>query len=108
MPSVKGEKYMEMHEAKIERSGDAANLVLSVGKNSYTICLTDDNPVQIKEVFNGLVKELKKEKFNFTLTDNVSDLFFHICTEYIKQLNSELSSVYGQMREHCLVDSKNA
>jgi hypothetical protein len=94
---------MEMYSAHIARSEEKVDLVFSIKGKEHLICLTSDSPNEIKIVFNELVKELKVAKYNFTLTEPGDDLFGNICVEYVKQLNSELSSVYGQMRAYGLV-----
>lgn len=99
---------MEMFNATIQRAEDKVELILNIEAKGYSICLTDDNPNHIKGVFNELIKALKSNKFNFDLVDSVDDLYFQICTEYIKQLNSELSSVYGQMKAYGLINEKSA
>jgi len=92
-----------MYDANILRSEEKVELVFNVRETKHSICLTDDSPNEVKAVFNELIKELKLAKFNFKLVEPGADLYGNICIEYIKQLNSELSSVYGQMRAHGLV-----
>jgi hypothetical protein len=104
----KEEKSMESYDAIIQRSDNKAELVLNVEESKFIIKLSDDNPVEIKNVFNELIKALKNGKFMFELKDTKEDLYFHICKEYLKQLNSELSSVYGQMKTYGLVQVSNA
>lgn len=94
---------MEMHDAKIARSPESVNLVFELRGKSHLLCLTEDNPTKIKELFNELIKELKTGKFNFNLVDPGEDLYANVCIEYVKHLNSELSNVYGQMRANGLV-----
>lgn len=92
------------HEATIERNNDKTNLVLSINSKQYKIGLSEDNPKAIKKVFNQLIVELKKGKFNFTLSDTTQDLFHHICKEYIKQLNIEIAEVFSQLKKNNLLD----
>ena len=99
---------MEMYDATIVRSQEKVELVFDIRGAKYSICITDDNPNEVKSVFNELIKELKIVKFNINLLEPGEDLYGNICIEYIKQLNSELSSVYGQMRAHGLVAEENA
>ena len=105
---AKGVEFMEMYSAYIARSEEKVDLVFSIRGKAHMICLTSDSPNEIKVVFNELVKELKVAKFNFNLAEPGEDLFGNICQEYVKQLNSELSSVYGQMRAYGLVAEKDA
>lgn len=92
------------YNAALERKDDAVNLILSTGTNNYCICLTDDNPSEVKNVFNDLIIELKKGKFSFSLLEETQDLYFHICNEYIKQLNAEIADVFSQLKKYDLVE----
>ena len=56
--------------------------------------------------FNKLLLELKKGEFKFELDDDKEDLFFHISTEYISQLNAELSSIYKELEDYDLLKVK--
>jgi|SaaInlLV_10m_DNA_2_1039722.scaffolds.fasta_scaffold00364_5 hypothetical protein len=104
MHSEKEEKFMKNHNATIEREEEKTTLVLTIGTTNYDICLTDDNPIEVKNVFNDLIVELKKGKFTFILSDEIQDLYYHICGEYIKQLNAEIADVYSQLKKNNLVN----
>lgn len=104
MHLVKEEKSMEANKATIKRTEDSSSLVLYVNGQEFEIVLTDDNPNNIKEVFNNLLKELKKGLFEFELKDDGDDLYHHICSEYLVQLNSELNSVYQELQDHDLLE----
>lgn len=95
------------HNATIKREEEKASLVLSIGETDYIICLTDDNPNEVKNVFNDLIVELKKGKFNFTFSDDQKDLYHEICDEYIKQLNGEIADVFSQLKEYDLVEKNS-
>lgn len=97
---------MENHSATIDRNDEKTDLVLKIDPKEFRICLTDDNPGDIKNVFNLLIIELKKGKFEFTLTDDTPDLFHHICAEYIKQLNGEIADVFSQLKKYELIEPK--
>lgn len=92
------------YNATIERKDDSVNLILPTGTTKHCICLTDDNPSEVKNVFNDLIVELKKGKFSFILSDETQDLYFHICDEYIKQLNGEIADVFSQLKKYDLVE----
>lgn len=96
---------MLIHNATIERIANKANLILTVGSNKHVITLTDDNPIEVKKVFNHLIVELQKGKFEFTLKDDSKDLFYFICEEYLKQLNGEIADVFSQLKKNELVSS---
>lgn len=91
--------------ATIERSEQCSSLKLSINEQEFNIILTEDNPNNVKNVFNSLLKELKKGLFQFELEDEKQDLFYHICKEYLIQLNSELKSVYDELLELELLDN---
>ena len=80
-------------------------LALSVNDEQLNITLTDDNPNNVKIVFNKLLKRLKDGVFKFELEDEREDLFYHISKEYITQLNSELSSVYKELEDYELLNN---
>lgn len=104
--SEKGEKYMGNSDATIKRDDENISLILHINKNELSIDLTEENPIKIKEVFNKLIVELKKGKFQFELHDEEEDLFTHISKEYIRQLNSEISNVYGQLKTYKLLEQE--
>ncbi|PRB04089.1 hypothetical protein CQ046_07625 [Chryseobacterium sp. MYb7] len=97
---------METKKATIKREDANTYLVLEVGETPLQIILTDDNPNNVKMVFNSLLKELKKGLFEFNLEDESQDLYNNICTEYLTQLNSELKAIYDELIDYELVDSK--
>lgn len=104
MPLEKEEKYMETHRATIDRQEDKTSLVLHINNEQFEIELTEDKPNEVKSVFNNLIASLKKGSFEFELEDEKEDLYFHICTEYIGQLNTELSSIYQELEDYELLE----
>jgi hypothetical protein len=102
---VKEEKYMATHNAIIERKNSSATLKLALGETVLDIVLTEDKPNDVKIVFNKLLEQLKSGEFDFNLTDDKDDLYFHICKEYITQLNAELTSTYKELQDNGLLDS---
>jgi hypothetical protein len=90
---------MEIKKATISRSDNETLLVLEFVPEPLKIVLTDDNPNNVKTVFNVILKKLKNGIFEFELDDDKQDLFHHICTEYILQLNSELKAVYQELTD---------
>lgn len=99
MPSEKEEKYMETKKATIRREQCTKTLLLQVQDMPFEIILTDDNPNNVKSVFNNLIQELKKGEFQFKLEDDTLDLYHQICEEYLKQLNAELSAIYIELQD---------
>jgi hypothetical protein len=100
---VKEEKYMATHNATIERKDNSATLKLALGETVLDIVLTEDKPNDVKTVFNKLLELLKSGEFDFSLTDEKEDLYFHICKEYITQLNAELKSTYKELEDNGLL-----
>ncbi|MFE3872506.1 hypothetical protein EKM02_06230 [Flavobacterium sp. RSP49] len=97
---------METKKATIRREETNTFLVLEVGETPLEIILTDDNPNNIKQVFNSLLKELKKGIFEFSLEDEGKDLFQNICTEYIVQLNVEIKAIYDELVDYELTEEQ--
>ena len=95
---------METKKALIHRQKESTSLLLKMGSKDIQIILTDDNPNNIKAAFNELLQELKLSNFNFELYDQKEDLYFHICKEYISQLNNELNSVRSEMIDYGLIE----
>jgi hypothetical protein len=63
--SEKGEKFMATHNATIDRKDNSsATLKLALDKEELTIALTEDNPNEVKAVFNKLLVQLKMVKLN--------------------------------------------
>jgi hypothetical protein len=95
---------MEIHKATINRQDEKASLILNINEENLEIELTEDKPNEVKNVFNNLIAFLKKGSFQFELEDDKEDLYFHICTEYIGQLNTELSSIYQELEDYELLE----
>lgn len=95
---------MATHNATIERKDNSATLKLALDSDELNIVLTEDNPNEIKAVFNKLLLHLKNEEIEFDLKDDKDDLYFHICKEYISQLNTELKSTYTELKDNGLLN----
>lgn len=95
---------METKKATIQREETNTYLVLEVSETPLQIILTDDNPNNVKTVFNSLLKELRKGLFEFDLDDETQDLYHNICTEYIIQLNSEIKAIYDDLVDYELTE----
>ena len=106
MHSEKEGEFMKKNNAIISREENNPRLIFQVNKEEFSICLSEDNPNQIKTVFNELIKTLKNGKYEFALEDSTEDLYANICKEYIKQLNSELAIVYAQLKKYELLEKE--
>ena len=95
---------MATHNATIERKETGATLKLVIGDEELNIVLTEDNPNEVKSVFNKLLIHLKDHEIEFNLTDDKEDLYLHICKEYITQLNAELKSTYKELEDNGLLN----
>lgn len=96
---------MEIKKAKIKRQESQTFLVLEGNSSTFEIVLTEDNPNNVKSVFNNLLIDLKKGLFMFELEDDKQDMFHHICQEYLKQLNTEIETIYSELEEFELTET---
>lgn len=97
---------METKKAIIVRGQATCKLTLEVSSQKFDLILTDDNPNNIKAVFNSLLKELKKGLFQFALEDETQDLYHFVCVEYLAQLNAEIKSVYSELEDLELLEAQ--
>ena len=97
---------MEINKATIKRDASNTYLVLEINEQTLQIILTDDNPNNVKSVFNTLLKNLKNGLFQFNFEDETQDLYHHICKEYITQLNAEIKGVYGELSDYELIQKQ--
>jgi hypothetical protein len=97
---------MAMYNATIDRRDNGAFLRFSIGENVLSIALMEDNPNQVKTVFNELLKHLRIGELEFSLDDSTDDLYYQICREYIVQLNAELKSTYKELIDNGLLASQ--
>lgn len=99
---------METKKATINRQETKTSLVLEGNTENFEIILTEDNPNNIKSVFNLLIIDLKKGNFKFQLEDSKEDMYHHICVEYINQLNSEINLIYSELLEFELTEEEKS
>lgn len=107
MATKKKSIIMGSRKASIKRDTSNASLVLEINGKKLEILLTDDNPNDIMSVFNSLLKDLKKELIQFKLDDTKDDLYFHICKEYIKQLNAEIKEIHSELTDYNLLEKSS-
>ncbi len=95
---------MEIFKAEVKEQDKEHFLVLEVKANALMIPITQDLPKEVKNVFNQLLAFLKEGCFKFDLkkVEN-GDIYYHISSEYIFQLNKELEDIYKEMKELGLV-----
>ncbi len=96
-------KSMETFKAAVVNLEEKRSIMIEIGTDNVRIPLCEDNPNDVKKAFNSLISRLKDGKFRIELTDVGEDLFSQVGAEYIKNLNSELIEVYGDMEEYGLI-----
>ena len=94
---------METHKATIIRKDSKTSLKFHLKNRDLEMTLTEDKPNEVKDVFNALLEELKSGLFNFELEDTIEDLYFFVSQEYLKQLNSDLSSTFKELKDYELL-----
>ncbi|TGL86482.1 hypothetical protein EHQ68_14270 [Leptospira congkakensis] len=94
---------METIKSTISRYEEKAFLQIHFTEKEIMIDLTSDDSISLKNSFNDLIVRLKNGKFQIELVDSQEDLYYHVCKEYLRQLNSEISNIYGQMRTYGIV-----
>jgi len=100
-------KYMEIRDASIIKKEENYYLELTLKNKKVEMSLTEDQQNDVKNVFNELIIELKKEAFNFKLLNEENDLYSQISKEYIKQLNVELNTVYTELKAYDLLGKES-
>lgn len=68
-----------------------------------SIPISEDNANAVKSAFNALIVRLKNGLFEVVLKEAEKDLFYHVATEYLVQLNGELAEVYEEMEQYGFV-----
>ena len=96
---------METHKATIERTKSGAALKLIIHESEFNIILTEDKPNDVRNVFNKLLEQLKHGEFDFSLSDDKDDLYYHLCKEYITHLNAEIKSTFKELQDNVLLKS---
>jgi len=69
------------------------------------IPISEDKPNEVKSAFNKLIKRIKEGEFRIELEVVDEDLFSHVASEYIKQLNQEIQEIHGEMKQYGLVQA---
>ncbi len=103
---IVGEKYKETIEAELVSTGEEYFIKINA-KPEISIPISEDNANAVKSAFNALIRRLKSGLFEVNLKEAEKDLFYHVATEYLSQLNGELAEVYEEMEQYGFVDSTN-
>ena len=102
------EASTEVLEAFVRVDGDKYALEIQLGDEVAVIPLSQDQPNEVKSAFNKLVVQLKTGLFRVELQEPGEELFSQVSREYLKQLNSELKEVFGEMVSSGLSDAPQA
>ncbi len=96
---------MKTLKATVENIDDKRVIVIVYDDDTQVrIPICEDKPIMVKNAFNQLITLLKDGVFKIELENVEADLFSQVAKEYIKQLNTEISEVYGEMEEYNLVN----
>lgn len=95
---------METIEAELVSVGEEYFIQIN-DEPTISIPISKDDAIVVKSAFNALVRRLKVSPFKIVLKEADKDLFYHVATEYISQLNGELVEVYEEMKKYGFVDS---
>ncbi|QEG40413.1 hypothetical protein [Roseimaritima ulvae] len=99
---------MEIIKARVESVDAAYFIEIAVGSDSIRIPMSEDKPIEVKSAFNKLIARIKVGEFQIELEKVGDDLFSQVAKEYVTQLNSEISEVFGEMQQKGLVQRDSA
>ena len=97
---------METIEAELVYSDEEYFIQINA-EPEIRIPVSSDNANVIKSAFNALIRRLKSGPFKIALKEAEKDLFFHVATEYLEQLNRELFEIYEEMEQHEFIDNED-
>lgn len=100
---MKEERYMGTIKAIVSEEDEKFYIDINA-KSTIRIPITEDNPNEVKESFNSLIKLLKNGLFDIKLEGDGSDLIWNVANEYIAQLNEELAEIYEELKHYNLID----
>lgn len=80
-------------------------------ENEFVVHLnSDESQTDLKKVFLEIIDMLKNGlvHLNLTIIQNYSKVLYKdVCTEYIDDLNNEISQTYDEMKRQSLIDTCN-
>lgn len=94
---------METIEAELVSVEDKYSIKINTHPE-ILIPISEDDANAVKSAFNALIRLLKNGLFGITLKKAEEDLFYHVATEYLGQLNTELIEVYEEMEQNGFVE----
>lgn len=97
------EKSMETIKATVVQVDEKHFIKIEDEEHTIRIPISEDNPNEVKSVFNRLIARIKEGEFQIELAEVGEDLFSQVANEYITQLNREIQEVHGEMEQYGLV-----
>jgi hypothetical protein len=94
---------METIEAELVSTGEKYFIKINA-EPEILIPISEDNANTVKSAFSALIRRLKSGLFKVVLKEAEKDLFYHVATEYLGQLNGELAEVYEEMEQFGFID----
>ena len=94
--------------ASVQSDGDKQFLEIELESGAVRIPMSDENPNQIKSVFNRLIERTRSGEFIVELDKVGDDLFSQVANEYVGQLNREIQEVRTEMKQLNLLPVEGA
>jgi hypothetical protein len=98
------ETYMEIVKATVAQNDEKQFIKIDLEDGAVLIPMSDDKAEDVKSAFNRLIIRIKKGEFQVKLQGRGEDLFFQVASEYVKQLNREITEVRAEMKQHGLAE----
>ena len=93
---------MEIIKATVAQNNEKQFIKMELEDGAVLIPMSDDKAEDVKSAFNRLILRIKKGEFQVKLQGRGEDLFFQVASEYVKQLNREITEVRAEMKQHGL------
>jgi hypothetical protein len=94
---------METIRASVAQINEKYFINIEDKGRTISIPMSEDNPKEVKSVFNKLITRIKEGEFRIELSEVGEDLFSQVANEYLIQLNREIQEVYDEMKQHGFV-----
>ena len=94
---------METIKASVVQEEEKHFIEIELLDGKIRIPLCEDKPNEVKAAFNKLIARIKDGEFQLELKSAGDDLFFHVASEYITQLNREIQEVRAEMKRFGLI-----
>ena len=97
------DRYMETFRATVQTVEEKHFIKIEAKGQEIRIPMSEDKPNDVKSAFNKIIVRIKDGMFQIELQEVREDLFSQVAKEYITQLNREIQEVFGEMKQHDLV-----